>query len=141
MTTTKKYSFYAIAIFILIGAIFSYKEFIRKPASVAVMHTDVSVDAASLLQAFNNNETLANAKYLGKTIEVKGTISQIDNQADTLINIFLGNDSLLNKVSCIIKAQAWEKYRNIKPGSIHTVKGICTGFLIDVELNRCIIIQ
>ena len=141
MSSSKKYFIAAVTIIIVIICGYFYKEYNRKPAGVLSMQTAAHIDAVELVHAFENNEAFANAKYLGKIIEVKGKVLKVLNQADTLMNIFLGEPGPLNKVSCLMDAEYFKEYLQIKTGSIHTIKGICTGFLMDVELNRCVIIK
>ena len=141
MPSSSKYLSAAAAVIILIACIYFYKEYHRKPADVLSMQTFAVTDAMQLINAFETNEATANAKYLGKTIEVKGTVLEVVKQADTLINIFLGDHKQLNKVSCLVDAAHLKEYNQLKPGSICTIKGICTGYLMDVELNSCVIIK
>ena len=141
MPSSKKYLITAVAVIIVIACGYFYKEYHRKPADILSMQTYITVDAIELVSAFDSDEAVANAKYLGKTMEVKGRVLEVINQADTLVNIFVGDAAQLNKVSCLMDVRHLKKRNPVLPGSIHTIKGICTGFLMDVELNRCVIIK
>ncbi|MEO6536974.1 MAG: hypothetical protein ABIT07_07610 [Ferruginibacter sp.] len=131
----------AILIIVVIAIGYFSREYFRKPTDVLSLKTSTTIDATALIQEFRNDEEIANAKYLGKTIEVRGRILEVFNEADTMLNIFLGDSSRLNKVSCLMDVRYFKKYGRLMPGSLQIIKGVCTGFLMDVELNRCIIIK
>ena len=66
--------------------------------------------------------------------------SEIDNENDTLVNVYLGDSTLLEKVSCSMDMSKSEEYKKLKPGQQISINGFCTGYLQDVELNRCVIL-
>ena len=100
-----------------------------------------SADAASLVSLYEKDEQKANKLYLGKPIDVTGTISEITNQHDTLVNVMLGNPEAMHRVSCLLNAKHTDAIKPFKAGDKITVRGICTGYLMDVELNRCVVIR
>ncbi len=96
-----------------------------------------SVAAKGLFQEFENNEAGANKKYIGKTIEVKGIIGSIEKDKKGATVLVLETDDMLSGVLCTLEGNVdMDKY---KKGSEVTVKGLCTGYLMDVVLNKCII--
>ena len=66
-------------------------------------------------------------------------INKIDNQQDTLLTIFLGDSLLSSGVSCLMDSGYIKLKKVFTPGAQITIKGICTGYLMDVELNRCVV--
>ncbi|MEP6712242.1 MAG: hypothetical protein ABJA37_07500 [Ferruginibacter sp.] len=142
MPSSKKIIVIASALVIItVTGRYFYNEYYRRPADILLLQTDATTNAAALIHAFESDEATANTIYLGKTIEVSGTVLQVVNQADTLLNIFLGEKDRPNKVSCLMDIVHFKTKESVKPGTMHIVKGICTGYLMDVELNRCIIIE
>lgn len=129
-----------IFIFIIIIG-YAYNEYHRKPLDVAEAKSDLSVTANELIQTFEKNESAANDLFLGKIIDVKGTVIEVNNQGDTLVNVFLGTANKTGKVSCLIDETNTKEALKIAPGSVQTIRGVCTGYLMDVELNRCVVIQ
>jgi tRNA_anti-like len=127
-------------VFTVLGlSIYAYLEFTRKPADL-INSDAVEHSTASELTAFYiNNEDSANKKYLGKVIEVTGTIVEIENQQDTLITVLLGDTVQESRVSCLIDKKHFAEAKNIRKGDVVKIKGFCTGYLMDVELNRCVI--
>jgi tRNA_anti-like len=136
----KKYALVATLAIIAIAIIYGYKEFNRKPANLLNVKPQLSVSADSIIAAYENDEAKANAQFLGKTILVNGIVSEMNNQHDTLLNVIIGNDGLHN-VSCLLDKEQLENYKKYSVGKPVYIKGICTGFLADVELNRCVIVS
>jgi hypothetical protein len=136
----KKYALSAIAIIICICSLYAYKEFNRKPENLSNIKPQVIVSVDSIITAYENDETKANTKFLGKTILVNGIIVEMNNQHDTLLNVIMGNNGLHN-VSCLLNNEELENFKKYSVGKPVSIKGICTGFLADVELNRCVIIS
>ncbi len=118
---------------------YAYKEYNRRPADLSTVKPDVIVTAVDLVNAFETDEGKANVKFNGKTLLVKGVVAEINNQQDTLLNIYLGKNEAMHKVSCAVNIRNKEMKHTPVVGDIIAVKGICTGFLQDVEMNRCVI--
>ena len=121
------------------AGIYIYKEYNRKPARLNNLPAVVNINADTLISQFALNEAEANKKYLGKVISVKGFINKIDNQQDTLLTILLGDSLLSSSVSCLMDSSYIKLKKVFTPGVQIIIKGICTGYLMDVELNRCVV--
>lgn len=141
MGLSKKNIAITIVLIVIILAGYSYKEYYRKPADISTVEPAAQINVAAIVKLYQNDETKANQQYLNKTIQVEGSITQIINQQDTLINVFLGDTNSVNKVSCLLDKKHFNAIQKYTVGQPITIKGICTGFLIDVELNRCVIVQ
>lgn len=94
--------------------------------------------AADLFQKFSENETEANAAFLNKVIEVSGKISSIDTDAAGLEVVYLETTDIMGTVSCTFSKG---KNSNATPGQDVKIKGICDGFLTDVVLKECALVQ
>lgn len=97
----------------------------------------IVIDAASLAAAFNASEDSANKIYLNKTLEVSGTAVSIDSNDDHQPVILLKAPGNLPGILCTFQQQV----NNVQPGSMVTIKGICTGFLSNVALTDCILLS
>ena len=138
MTSKKKY-LWLFVLPVLAMLFFGIKEYNRKPKDLTEAKPQEKTTAIALLTAFKNDEALANKTYLGKTVEISGVITEIENEEDSLINIYLGDSSLMEKVSCTMDMRNKEKFVNLKSGQQVSIIGFCTGYLQDVEMNRCAI--
>lgn len=122
-------------------AIYGYSEFNRKPEDLTNVKPQAIVTAESIVATYENDEAIANKQFLGKTIMVNGMVAEINNQQDTLLNITLGDSNDMHKVSCLLDKQQLDKIKQYSVGKLICIKGVCTGFLADVELNRCVIVN
>ncbi|OWY22185.1 hypothetical protein C7N43_22325 [Sphingobacteriales bacterium UPWRP_1] len=131
----KKYILIAI---LAIGAIGAYigKTMYDKPvASTADVKTEVQIDAATLFTEFEQNEQSAGDKYNDKAIAVKGTVQGVTTEGDKTTVMLNGGD--MGGVSC--EMQDKTGVDNLKQGDAVTIKGVCTGYLTDVILVRCVL--
>jgi tRNA_anti-like len=141
MSKRKQYIFIGIIAIIAIVGGYGYKEFNRKAVDLYNVQAQEIISSDSLIAAYEFDEVKANSKFLGKTLLVSGVIAEINNQQDSLLNIFLGTEKDMHKVSCLLDNNQLENIKKITVGNQISIKGICTGFLADVELNRCVILK
>ena len=137
----KKYLVFAILLIMIIAGIYGYKEYNRKVEDVSTAAPQEVINATEMLTAFTTDEAEANKKFAGKTVLVTGTVAEIINQQDTMMNVFLGDDTDVSKVSCLMDMRKKKSFKKISVGKQISIKGICTGFLADVEMNRCVVVQ
>lgn len=136
---SRKFFWYLFLLVLVVSAFYFYSEYNRKPASTQNLSPDFMVPAVNLADEFERDETAANKKYLGRLIQVTGTLFNIDNGKDKLISITVGDD--IHKIACLLDIEHAATIKQYKVSDSIAVKGICTGFLMDVELNRCVIVQ
>jgi hypothetical protein len=105
-------------------------------------HTDMSkakpdfiVSATDLQKEFELNETAASARYINKILEVTGTITSITHADSNYLNISLKTGSDISNVICTFPAVG--DLSMLKTGEEITLRGQCSGFLMDVLLNNC----
>ena len=91
-----------------------------------------------LQKAFETDEAGSSAKYINKIIEVTGEIASVKPGEKSFINVSLRTGSDLSSVICTFPASDTTFF---KTGNQITVRGICSGFLMDVLLNNCAIIE
>ena len=122
-----------------LGAVAAGAYLFNKPRpSVSDMTPQAIVEAKSLVAEFESDELKSNEKYLGKVIEVTGIVDITSKNEKGEINITLrGGD--LGGVGCQFEKNKMDLLKNITTGNTVTIKGICTGILIDVVLVDCVI--
>jgi DNA/RNA endonuclease YhcR with UshA esterase domain len=132
----------SIAILILgsIGAIVAYKMYNKPHVNVSEVSVDITITAAEILKDFTMDENVANAIYLEKIIEVTGVISDIKIEKEKGIIALQTNDDFGN-VLAHLSVDATKEISSLKEGQTVTLKGICTGYLMDVILIKCEIIN
>ena len=141
MTPIKKLIVVALIIIVAIAGLYAYKEYNRKAEDLSTAKVEETINASDLVLAFEKDEARATKKFAGKTVLVTGKVAEIINQQDTMLNIFLGDETAMSKVSCLMDIRKKETFKNILVGNQISIKGVCTGFLADVEMNRCIIVN
>ena len=140
---SKKIKYLLFGFFIVAASlgIYGYREYNRKPSDLANTKVLENITANALINAYSIEEDAANKKYLGKVIGVSGTVVEVTNLKDTAYTILLGDTSNMSRVSCTVDKNHITAAKKYTVGSNVKVKGICTGFLMDVELNRCLIVE
>lgn len=101
-----------------------------------------TVTANELVADYTGDENAANDKYLGKVIQVTGEIGEIIPGDNETTQILLYTEDPLTSVSCNLEMPRQEVLA-MEPasGQTITVKGKCTGVLMDVVLERCVIVS
>jgi hypothetical protein len=123
---------FLLAGLLMVTGIFCY--LYNKPGRSAASEKGIMVSAEELARAFEKDEKAANKIYLDKTLDVKGVISEINsNQQGKTVIVLQGTD--MAGVQCTL-LQTKDGLK--KNDSIH-LKGICTGFLTDVVIDRCVL--
>ena len=113
----------------------------NKPhVNIITAKADVIVTAQVLLDGFVKDETLANANYANKVVEVSGEIYEIKAENGNSI-IALKHENGISSILCHMAPEENLKVLKLKKEGTITVKGICTGYLLDVILVRCILVQ
>ena len=135
----KKISIY-ILIIGLLGIFIGYKMYNKPHINVAEKPVEITIIANTLLADFSSDETKANTKYLDKIIAVKGRVTTIEfNGEKAAISLQTKDD--FGSVVCYLAKDEFKKSAEIKEGQEVILKGICTGFLMDVILVKCVIIN
>ena len=130
-----------VLLVVLFIGMYAYKEFYRKPAELNNLEPFEHLTASDLCTLYSNYEDSANKKYLGKIIEVSGCVIEVENQQDTLLSIFFGDTLQTARVSCLMDKNSISAAKKVVRGDLIKIKGICTGYLMDVELNRCVLVK
>jgi hypothetical protein len=111
---------------------------VYKPHQNAAGETAVaSFTAPELYREFQNDENTANKKWVGKVIEVSGTISSV-NESTGYVSITLKTPGE-GGINCSIAKADLGSNNKLKNGDSLIVKGKCTGYLMDVNLVDCVI--
>jgi len=125
-----------VPVVVVIAAIAGYKYVNRPVGNAGDMDADVKITSTQLQQAYENNETDADSAYLGKVIEVHGTVLAVDPEEHT---ITLKTASDMSCVSCEISEQLANDLDVFKTGDSVIVKGVCAGYLMDVVLKQSVV--
>ncbi len=110
----------------------------NKPVtSTSKLDAEVQITANELFDAYTQDEVAADVSYLGKVLEVSGTLKEIRTTDNGKPALVLETHDALFGVLCEFEDEAVAKA--LEPGSEVKIKGVCSGMLFDVVLNRCVI--
>lgn len=97
----------------------------------------ISINAAGLMQEYATAEETANKKYIGKILSVTGKIKETAKNQEGQVTVTLNTDDPMNSIHCTMEGET----ANFTAGTTITLKGMCTGYMMDVYLTRCYIIK
>lgn len=112
----------------------------KQPADIRTSTAHYTTTAPALLADFLENETAANTRYLDKIVTVTGTISNIDPDHENPA-VFLETGNPMAAVTCSFYNTELATLKSLQTGSVIKIKGVCTGMLTDVVLNKCSIVK
>ena len=123
----------------IVGASIAYYQFNREHGSNADRKSDFKLSAQELYMSFAEDESKANEIYLGKLIEVEGKVIHSEAISDTETNLILEVEGEMFGISCQI---ANDEIASLDlSDKIVKIKGECSGYLNDVVLIRCVLVN
>jgi hypothetical protein len=126
----RKIFFSAAFVIALLAAYVVYSNFLKTAPSMKKLKAEYSLQAVDLYNAFDSDEVSANAQYQNKVIEVTGEVILITNEE--------GFNPIIS-----LKTEGFgveEELEEIQMNSTITIRGECIGMLLDVLIERSIII-
>jgi hypothetical protein len=140
MKKTLKIVLFVIVIGACVGAFVAYKMW-NKPFDDVTEMEGMKVNADVLYKAFETNEQTANTTYVGKVVEVTGTVGDIET-SDTIARVMLSfPDAMMGAVRVTLDTRHLADAKAVKTGDQATFKGFCNGFLMDVEVKDGVLMK
>jgi hypothetical protein len=139
MKKSYKLALAVISVIAVAGVLFGLYKYNLKPKDLQKVKPDFVITASDLLKAFESDETAATAKFVNTVVEVSGTIQSVKPGENGALTISLSTGNDISSVLCTL--QGYVEPANLKTGEQITIRGNCSGFLMDVLLNNCSIIQ
>lgn len=124
---------------ILVTSIIFIVIYYKPHRSVRQEEAAFTVTVSELVDAFRQDEMKANALYAGKVLEVEGALKEMILNDSTLI-LLMGDSTRMMGVSCYLNKDQKGKYTSLTRGEPVKVKGICNGLLLDIVLDKCILL-
>lgn len=114
---------------------------INKPHPNIHSATTVTITRADFLtELYLENEETANHNFKEKVIEVTGVVKQI-NFLNQRKNIILKGTNNNTSVLCDLESEPKNNLSKLKVGQQIKIKGMCKGFLKDVILLNCMLVN
>jgi hypothetical protein len=124
-----------IALAAILAALYYYN---LKATDMSKAKPDFIITASALQKAFEDDETKASVSYINKILEVTGNIATVKPAENSVVSISLVTESDLSSVICTFPAVSDPSI--LRVGDQITLRGECSGFLMDVLLNNCALI-
>ncbi|TYP99290.1 putative nucleic acid binding protein [Tenacibaculum adriaticum] len=139
----KKILIFLVLSIIIVTSLFIYKEYNKPHINVAKATPKIVINSQQILKEYQENENKANTKYLDQIVQISGKVSKLEATNDNRIIITLKNDdkSAISTVICHLTSEENNKLKKLKEGQNIIVKGICTGYLMDIILIRCVLVK
>lgn len=122
-----------------LGGAYFYKQLNKPHLDVTQAATDVKLTATELYNQFSTDETAANTKYLEKVVLVCGKVTNTSTTDAGAISIQLDAGSEMGGVVCELDPLTKHPKTTFTPGEEICLKGLCSGYLSDVVINRCVL--
>jgi hypothetical protein len=127
-----------LAILAIGAASFGFYYYNKPRTGVSGLQADQVTEAKMLFEEYSLDENAANAKFLGKVVEVSGNVKSTSTDDRGTLNVVIDAGNELGAVNCQFEKQ--ENLPGLDAGSHVTVKGLCSGLLLDVVLVDCEIV-
>lgn len=132
---------FVLALLAIAAAAIGYYLYTKPVARMADLKADLQIEATALYAAYDENEETANARFLGKVLEVEGVLLDITPAGEGDVRLTLEGGGLAGGVSCRLSPEAAQEAAQLTIGQKVRLRGQCDGFLMDVELSRCILLS
>lgn len=136
-----------ILLVIAAAAMYGWNEYHRTNASLVNREASYKVTAGELISEFEKSDTLSEKKYLGKLVQVEGTIKQVEKDESNDYTVVLGESSGMSGIRCSMDTSFKTEAAALKTGDHVIIKGMFTGYQkdetgllgSDIILNRAVI--
>ena len=122
----------ALPIVVIIAGVYAYKLYTLPRVNVESAPEAYELEASELALAFAEDENKANELYLGKILLVHGEVREMIEKESSYGLILDGGAG--GSVYC-----AFAEPPLTQPGRWVSIKGTCSGYLMDVVINDCML--
>ena len=137
MKNIKSLISFFLFVIIAFGSLDEFENLEQSPKVTPNSNPSVIITASKLYKEYNANEIAADEKYKGKIIEVTGVIRDIGNDIMDNAYITLVGDEYFGDIQCYFNEKS--VVAKLSKGKRITVIGSCSGLMINVQINNCIV--
>lgn len=140
----KKIILYTLLVLLAAGAAggyYFYTEYNRQHKDTATSTPDFTATADSFLADFTKDENAANARYLGKVLEVKGLVKELLKDDKGFYSVVVGDTAAMSSVRCSMDSIHNQEAAALARGMQVTLKGVCSGYNADELLGSDLILN
>src|SRR5688572_19371110 len=89
-----------VVVIVILGGGYAYYLYNKPVASINDIDAELTISAEDLFSQFENNETEANTRYLGKIIEVRGKVRDFSIGDSGDLNLVLASGNEMFGINC-----------------------------------------
>jgi hypothetical protein len=139
MKTSVKIALFVVFFIAVCGILAALYLYNLKPKNLQNVKPHFVVTATDFQKAFEENEKASSEMYINKIIEVSGEIASVKPGNKKTLTVSLKTGSDFSAVICTFPDVSDTTF--FKTGNQITLRGVCSGFLMDVLLNNCAVIK
>jgi hypothetical protein len=113
-----------VLVIIAVGGLVVFRMLDERTRDTSNDKPDFALNATDLIAAFDRDTASASKMYVGKLIEVTGTVQNVDSSG----SVVLGEEGNPSSVTASLDRRHIEEYKKLKAGTTATIKGKCTGY-------------
>lgn len=129
-----------ILIGVLAGLFIFIKQYNKPHIDVLSSGPDHVMTAENMIKEYVEDEKKANSKYLDRIVQVEGVVKEISTANGNSV-ITLQPENLTESIICNMRPTENKKVFGLQNGQKISIRGVCTGFLLDVILVRAVIVH
>lgn len=133
-----KYLLAVVAGILVLGALIGYSIYNKPHKDIKRADPDFTMSSADLFAQFEADEAAANQQFLDKIIQVSGKVVEVSSDEEGTTTVTLDGGGMMFGVICKLDPLSQHGRNDFETGAAVTLKGICTGMLMDVVLVRCV---
>ncbi len=99
-----------------------------------------TLTSEALFTDYSSDEENSNEKYLNEILQITGTVKQKTPTENGGYVLILSGDDMFG-INCAFQPEEVTSLEQVNAGDKITVKGICSGMLMDVNLSRCTLVH
>lgn len=122
----------------IVGFIYALSMYYKPHEDLNKSKPDYTLTYAELISQYDKNEDRADSLYLGKTVEISGKVNNIE-KSESDATIAMNQEGTMTGI--LFEFEDEGQLDNIQEGQEVIIRGKCSGKLIDIVINRSILIQ
>ena len=123
-----------------IAILIALKQYNKPHTDIRNSKPEMVMTPPDLIKEFVRDENTATKLYTEKIIQINGIVNDINTSDEKIIVTFKDGESE-SSVICHMQAEEKSKTLKLQKGQKISVKGMCSGFLLDVMMVRCVLIN
>jgi len=129
-----------VLIFAILGLVVSLYYYNKPHVNVEKSDAVYRLTSQNLIKEYQENEKNTNEKYTEQVIQIEGDVYEISTLRGNSV-VTLNDRGSESSIICHMQAEDNKKVLSLKKGARVTIKGVCTGYLLDVIMVRCILVE